>query len=111
MRQERISSKPGAGTVRVALSGDEQMTGWTVDAATGIVTFDAAPANGVAVTAGFLFDVPVRFRDDKLAVAAEVFAAGVVTGRSEEHTSELQYLMRISYAVFCSKKKKKSVIS
>src|SRR3546814_9475599 len=28
-------------------------------------------------------------------------------GRSEEHTSELQYLMRISYAVFCLKKKKK----
>src|SRR3546814_6276327 len=29
------------------------------------------------------------------------------TGRSEEHTSELQSLMRISYAVFCLKKKKK----
>src|SRR3546814_4673475 len=31
----------------------------------------------------------------------------VVAGRSEEHTSELQSLMRISYAVFCLKKKKK----
>src|SRR3546814_1518680 len=30
-------------------------------------------------------------------------------GRSEEHTSELQSLMRISYAVFCLKKKKKSL--
>src|SRR3546814_7684571 len=30
-----------------------------------------------------------------------------VLGRSEEHTSELQSLMRISYAVFCLKKKKK----
>src|SRR3546814_16497373 len=30
-----------------------------------------------------------------------------VSGRSEEHTSELQSLMRISYAVFCLKKKKK----
>src|SRR3546814_2786865 len=30
-------------------------------------------------------------------------------GRSEEHTSELQSLMRISYAVFCLKKKKKTV--
>src|SRR3546814_6248383 len=30
------------------------------------------------------------------------------TGRSEEHTSELQSLMRISYAVFCLKKKKKT---
>src|SRR3546814_5782319 len=31
-----------------------------------------------------------------------------VAGRSEEHTSELQSLMRISYAVFCLKKKKES---
>src|SRR3546814_6501977 len=33
---------------------------------------------------------------------------GVLHGRSEEHTSELQSLMRISYAVFCLKKKKKT---
>src|SRR3546814_4143187 len=32
--------------------------------------------------------------------------AGAAKGRSEEHTSELQSLMRISYAVFCLKKKK-----
>src|SRR3546814_7957470 len=32
----------------------------------------------------------------------------VIQNRSEEHTSELQSLMRISYAVFCLKKKKKS---
>src|SRR3546814_6514377 len=38
--------------------------------------------------------------------AAQAAAAPVVTyGRSEEHTSELQSLMRISYAVFCLKKK------
>src|SRR3546814_4056621 len=37
-----------------------------------------------------------------LYAAAEV---GVPNGRSEEHTSELQSLMRISYAVFCLKKK------
>src|SRR3546814_6345917 len=35
-------------------------------------------------------------------------AAGPVEARSEEHTSELQSLMRISYAVFCLKKKKQS---
>src|SRR3546814_1813141 len=35
------------------------------------------------------------------------FAASTVIWRSEEHTSELQSLMRISYAVFCLKKKKK----
>src|SRR3546814_10262052 len=32
-----------------------------------------------------------------------------IDGRSKEHTSELQSLMRISYAVFCLKKKKKSI--
>src|SRR3546814_6781653 len=45
-----------------------------------------------------------------LTVAAAISAAGVVlshpvVSRSEEHTSELQSLMRISYAVFCLKKK------
>src|SRR3546814_4106765 len=35
-------------------------------------------------------------------------SSAVVSNRSEEHTSELQSLMRISYAVFCLKKKKKT---
>src|SRR3546814_4938194 len=34
-----------------------------------------------------------------------------ISSRSEEHTSELQSLMRISYAVFCLKKKKKKKIN
>src|SRR3546814_1589432 len=36
-------------------------------------------------------------------------AAAQESARSEEHTSELQSLMRISYAVFCLKKKKKNI--
>src|SRR3546814_2863173 len=41
------------------------------------------------------------------AMAATMIASAMVGGdRSEEHTSELQSLMRISYAVFCLKKKK-----
>src|SRR3546814_11173378 len=40
-----------------------------------------------------------------------VFAESIVIPRSEEHTSELQSLMRISYAVFCLKKKKKVIIA
>src|SRR3546814_10744472 len=39
-------------------------------------------------------------------VAAIVGKPQLAVGRSEEHTSELQSLMRISYAVFCLKKKK-----
>src|SRR3546814_5880927 len=41
---------------------------------------------------------------ERLAAFPDVFA--VTAERSEEHTSELQSLMRISYAVFCLKKKK-----
>src|SRR3546814_10633054 len=37
----------------------------------------------------------------------QLICSGKIDGRSEEHTSELQSLMRISYAVFCLKKKKK----
>src|SRR3546814_9000080 len=37
-------------------------------------------------------------------------AVGRITFRSEEHTSELQSIMRISYAVFCLKKKKYNII-
>src|SRR3546814_3240369 len=42
------------------------------------------------------------------AVSSRAEASERVSVRSEEHTSELQSLMRISYAVFCLKKKKKS---
>src|SRR3546814_15551070 len=41
-------------------------------------------------------------------IALDVLPVVVQGGRSEEHTSELQSLMRISYAVFCLKKKTKS---
>src|SRR3546814_5740524 len=41
-----------------------------------------------------------------IAQASDYAAAAVAARRSEEHTSELQSLMRISYAVFCLKKKK-----
>src|SRR3546814_10860120 len=47
-----------------------------------------------------------RKRRSNLAEAARSAASG----RSEEHTSELQSLMRISYAVFCLKKKNKHIV-
>src|SRR3546814_9196271 len=42
----------------------------------------------------------------KVVRAGQIVAMGPTEFRSEEHTSELQSLMRISYAVFCLKKKK-----
>src|SRR3546814_5749254 len=43
------------------------------------------------------------------ALGQRVSIAAQIPGRSEEHTSELQSLMRISYAVFCLKKKKNTI--
>lgn len=69
----RPITRPVAGSVRVAVSGIELMTGWSVDLATGLVGFSVPPANGAAVTAGFLFDVPVRFDTDRLDVELTSF--------------------------------------
>src|SRR5690606_5530558 len=75
----RAIAKPVAGTVRIALSGVEQLSGWSVDTATGVVTFSAAPGAGVAITAGFEFDVPVRFDTDVLDVTLDLERLGSIT--------------------------------
>ncbi|MEX0971530.1 MAG: DUF2460 domain-containing protein [Paracoccaceae bacterium] len=48
-------------TVLIAVDGTPTASGWSLDAATGIVTFDAPPALDVALTWGGVFHVPVRF--------------------------------------------------
>jgi uncharacterized protein (TIGR02217 family) len=75
----RTIAKPVAGTVRVALGMVEQMSGWTVDATTGVVTFITAPGNGVIIRAGFEFDVPVRFDTDVLDVTLDIERLGSIT--------------------------------
>jgi uncharacterized protein (TIGR02217 family) len=75
----RTVAKPVAGTVRVALGMVEQMSGWTVDTTTGVVTFTTAPANGVIIRAGFEFDVPVRFDTDVLDVTLDIERLGSIT--------------------------------
>jgi uncharacterized protein (TIGR02217 family) len=67
----RTITKPVAGTVKVYLGGVQQTSGWTVNTATGVITFTNAPANGVAVSADYEFDVPVRFDTDRMAVTIE----------------------------------------
>lgn len=76
----RPITKPVAGTVQVALDSNLQVEGsdWTVDTTTGVVTFSAAPAAGTIVTAGFEFDVPVRFDTDAILVSAVSFESGEV---------------------------------
>jgi len=79
---QRPVVKPVAGSVRVAVAGGEVVEGtaFTLDTTTGAVTFLAGhiPAIGQAVTAGFLFDVPVRFDTDYLEVDLSAFAAGAI---------------------------------
>src|SRR3546814_4298848 len=69
-------------------------------------------ARTVGITAGASApETLVREVIDRLAERFELTEREVVTAteRSEEHTSELQSLMRISYSVFCLKKKKTSI--
>src|SRR5207237_10677203 len=76
----RRVTKPVLGTVLLATDGIAQVAGsdFAVDPTTGIVTFVAGhiPGAGAAVTAGFEFDVPVRFDTDYLAINLASFKAG-----------------------------------
>lgn len=62
------------GSVRVSVDGLE--TGGFQVTGEGEVLLDVAPASGVAVRAGFLFDVPVRFAEDRLEASRATFLAG-----------------------------------
>lgn len=74
----RTITKPVSGTISIAL-GVSQPSGWTVDPTTGVVTFATAPGNGMAVRAGFEFDVPVRFDSDALDVTLDIERLGSIT--------------------------------
>ena len=78
----RTIKKPVAGTILVAVAGVTQTAGtaYTVDHTTGIVTFHAGhiPASGAAVSAGFEFDVPVRFDSDKLEIDIQGVRHGAI---------------------------------
>lgn len=73
--EQRRITRPVAGSVSIAVGGVEQSTGWSLEAL-GQVVFVTPPAAGAAITAGYLFDVPVRFADDKLEVHRASFLAG-----------------------------------
>ncbi|MEO0831534.1 MAG: DUF2460 domain-containing protein [Pseudomonadota bacterium] len=77
---QRPISKPVDGSVRIALDGVEQAEGvdFALDLVTGTVTLVDVPAAGVVVTAGFEFDVPVRFDTDRIHTSVSNFQAGEV---------------------------------
>jgi len=76
----RTILKPVEGSVRVAVDGAEKTEGtdFSVDPETGRVTFAflSIPPLGAAITAGFTFDVPVRFDTDYLDIRLSDFVAG-----------------------------------
>src|SRR3546814_5471217 len=86
----------GFARLQVPRSEAEQLPGGAADGAQGEPAVDAAGLQQAGV---------VGFGD----VAFDILQVEGLQNRSEEHTSELQSLMRISYAVFCLKKKKKTI--
>lgn len=79
---ERLVTKPVPGSVLIAVGGASKAGGddFAVDPLTGIVTFaeGQAPGPGEIVTAGFEFDVPVRFDVEHLSVSLASFKAGQI---------------------------------
>jgi uncharacterized protein (TIGR02217 family) len=77
----RSITQPVAGSVLIAVDGVEQAPErFAVNATTGVVTFVAehVPGEGEGVTAGFEFDVPVRFDTDQLEINLAQFEAGSI---------------------------------
>jgi uncharacterized protein (TIGR02217 family) len=69
----RRITKPVSGTVRVAVNGTE-IGAFDVNCELGIVHFEVAPLNTQAITAGFEFDVMVRFKDAELELVRDNFS-------------------------------------
>lgn len=76
----RPITKPIEGTIKIAVSGEPKDEGvdYEVDATTGIVTFNHPPDFQSEVTAGYEFDVPVRFDTDAIFTSMASFQAGEV---------------------------------
>jgi uncharacterized protein (TIGR02217 family) len=73
--EQRRITRPVGGSVRIAVDGVEIATGWTLRDK-GIVQFEMPPATEAAISAGFLFDTPVRFAEDRIEINRATFSAG-----------------------------------
>jgi uncharacterized protein (TIGR02217 family) len=72
--QRRTITRPREATIRISVDGAE--TGAWTHEGKGWIRFDTAPPDGAELRAGFEFDVPVRFAEDRLDVSGAAFAAG-----------------------------------
>src|SRR3546814_1248138 len=94
------------GTLGITTSNDSASTGLTTpDIVTFLSNMSGLAAEGVTHAA---FEASSHGLDQYRTEGLPVKAAAFTNLRSEEHTSELQSLMRLSYAVFCLKKKKQT---
>lgn len=79
---QRHVTKPVAATVMVAVDGAVRTAGthFTLDTTRGVVTFPPShvPAMGAVISAGYEFDVPVRFDSDRLEVNLQGFRHGAI---------------------------------
>ena len=76
-QQVRRITRPQPGSVRVWVDGAEQASGWTLGEK-GVVEFEAAPEEGAEVAAGYRFDVPVRFAEDRIGLSRATLLAGEI---------------------------------
>jgi uncharacterized protein (TIGR02217 family) len=76
----RPVTKPVLGTIKIGLQGVElqETIDWDADITAGLVTFKTPPEEGILISAGFEFDVPVRFDTDRIATSVSSFQAGEV---------------------------------
>ncbi|UOR16313.1 DUF2460 domain-containing protein [Qipengyuania aquimaris] len=72
--QQRPITRPEEGSIIVSIDGIPA-SGWT-HVGKGLIRFDAPPSAGAEIRAGFRFDVPVRFAEDRLDISGATFAAG-----------------------------------
>jgi len=77
---QRPITRPVSGTIDIAVD-DQPVTqpdAVTVDSETGLVQFSAPPAPGAVISAGYIFDTPVRFDTDQLQISLAAFEAGTI---------------------------------
>ena len=74
----RPITKPVVGSVRIGIEQDEmqESVDYEVDETTGLITFQHPPDPAMQITAGYEFDVPVRFDTDQIHTSVASFQAG-----------------------------------
>jgi uncharacterized protein (TIGR02217 family) len=75
-KQERRITRPRPESLLIGVNGVTAL-GWSLDAL-GLVVFETAPEDGATITAGFYFDVPVRFAEDSIELNRATFGAGEI---------------------------------